>query len=304
MSASATRPSAGTPGARAPGSNPGTMPVFFSPQAAPLVGVGLLAAAAAWFGLVITWGDMGVMPGTMGLGLGAFVVMWTLMVAAMMLPATAPLASLYVRSLDAATTSRTGRNRRLMSFLGGYVAVWAATALAAWAAARVVDLLVDGRSGTGVAVAATIFAAHGAYQLSGLKQRCLTKCRMPLSMLLEYLSWRGSLRDLRAGAHHGAYCLACCWTTMALLAAFGVMNLWAMAGLTALVTVEKLTSFGPALARAIGVASLVLALAVVWVPGLAPGLTGADLSWGDDAPPRDRSAAAVVTLGTHGRSGR
>ncbi|MGH3319374.1 MAG: DUF2182 domain-containing protein [Streptosporangiaceae bacterium] len=84
--------------------------------------------------------------------------------------------------------------------------------------------------------------------------------------------------NLRAGAHYGGYCLGCCWTVMALLAAFGVMNLWAMAGLTAVMVMEKVTPIGPTFARVVGVASFALAVAVFWVPAIAPGLTGGGMT--------------------------
>ena len=70
-----------------------------------------------------------------------------------------------------------------------------------------------------------------------------------------------------------AFCLGCCWSLMLLLAAFGVMNLWAMLILAAMITAEKLAPLGRLVARAVGTASLVLAVAVIWVPALAPGLT-------------------------------
>ncbi|MCW2874295.1 DUF2182 domain-containing protein [Actinacidiphila oryziradicis] len=107
--------------------------------------------------------------------------------------------------------------------------------------------------------------------------RCLAKCRSPIGLMLRYGSYRGPCRDLRAGAHHGAFCLGCCWSLMVLLAAFGVMNLWAMVGLAAVVTAEKLARRGPVFARVVGIASIALAIAVSRVPGLAPGLTGGDM---------------------------
>jgi predicted metal-binding membrane protein len=41
------------------------------------------------------------------------------------------------------------------------------------------------------------------------------------------------------GAHHGAYCVGCCWALMALLFVVGVMNLAWVVGLTAYVVLEK-----------------------------------------------------------------
>jgi predicted metal-binding membrane protein len=41
------------------------------------------------------------------------------------------------------------------------------------------------------------------------------------------------------GLHQGAYCTGCCWLLMALLFAFGVMNLIWIAALSLLVLLEK-----------------------------------------------------------------
>jgi predicted metal-binding membrane protein len=129
-------------------------------------------------------------------------------------------------------------------------------------------------TGAGTALAAVVFAVNGVYQLTPLKDRCLARCRSPIGLMLRYTSYPGPSRDLRAGAHHGAFCLGCCWSLMVLLAAFGVMNLWAMVALTAVITTEKLAPAGHLVARAVGVASIALAVAVFWFPSLAPGLTG------------------------------
>jgi predicted metal-binding membrane protein len=232
----------------------------------PYVGLVLVVAGAAWLWVLIGRGDMRAMPGSMGLGVGAFVGMWTVMMAAMMLPAAAPLIALYARSVSPPRLPRLGL------FATGYVAVWAAAGLPAYALAVAAGWTAGQRPLVGSAVAATVFAANGVYQLSSWKDRCLAKCRGPVGLLLRYVSWRGPFHDLRAGMHHGAYCLGCCWTLMALLAAFGVMNPWAMVALTAVVAVEKLAPIGARFARLTGVVSLALAAAVFWFPWLAPGL--------------------------------
>jgi predicted metal-binding membrane protein len=121
-------------------------------------------------------------------------------------------------------------------------------------------------------LAAAIFLACGVYQLTPLKDRCLRHCRSPLGLLLHYGNYKGPVRDVRVGVHHGAYCAGCCVGLMALLVAFGLMNLLAMAGLVAVVIAEKYWRYGVVLSRAVGVAALVAAVAVFWVPGLAPGL--------------------------------
>jgi predicted metal-binding membrane protein len=190
----------------------------------------------------------------------------------MMLPAVAPVAALY------AATLRRRRAARLLAFAGGYLAVWAATAGPAYALSTLVD---DGVAPHPLArrlTAAAIFACCGVYQLTPLKERCLRHCRSPLAQLLRYASFTGRARDLRVGAFHAAYCLGCCWALMLLLVAFGTMSLGAALALAALVAAEKLTPWGPAVARLAGWAALALAVTALVVPGVAPGLAPSDMA--------------------------
>jgi predicted metal-binding membrane protein len=230
----------------------------------------LLTAAAAWAWVVLRRGDMGSL--TMAGDLPAFMGTWTIMMAAMMLPATAPVASLYARTVPV------HRMPRMIAFTAGYVLVWAAAGLPAYALAVGATHVATARPTAGTAVAAAVFAVNGVYQLTALKDFCLTKCRSPIGLLLRYASYRGPSRHLRAGAHHGAFCLGCCWSLMLLLTAFGVMNLWAMVGLAALVTAEKRLPRGRLVARVAGLTSLALAVAVFWMPLLAPHLTGGGMT--------------------------
>jgi len=226
----------------------------------------LLLAALAWLATVGRAATMPGMTGTMGLGLAAFVGMWTLMMAAMMLPSVAPVASMYQRSV------RSYRALRLTGFTGGYLLAWAGASVPAFFLTALAARLVSDHPARATATAVAVFASCGVYQLTPLKSRCLRHCRSPLSLLLHYGGYRGRLRDVRAGAHHGAYCLGCCWSLMALFIVVGVMNLAAMVALAVVVLVEKLWVHGEIVARAVGVAALVLAVAAIWLPALAPGL--------------------------------
>ncbi|MFI2764489.1 DUF2182 domain-containing protein [Streptomyces echinatus] len=243
-----------------------------TPRGTAFAGLLLVAAAAAWIWLVTRWGGMPAMPGTMGLDLPVFLAVWTLMMAAMMLPATACVAALYARTI---TTRRTSR---MAVFTVAYLLVWAAAGLPAYALAAGLGRAANLPAEAGTAVAAAVFALSGVYQLTPLKDRCLARCRSPIGLMLRYASYPGPSRDLRAGAHHGAFCLGCCWSLMLLLAAFGVMNLWAMVVLAAVITAEKLAPAGPVVARVVGLASIALAVAVFWFPALAPGLTGGGMA--------------------------
>ena len=60
----------------------------------------LILAAGAWAATVALARGMAGMTGTMGLGLAAFVPVWTMMMAAMMLPSVTPTATLYAKTMQ------------------------------------------------------------------------------------------------------------------------------------------------------------------------------------------------------------
>jgi predicted metal-binding membrane protein len=234
----------------------------------------LATAAAAW--IVREADGRWDMAGTMGYGFLPFIAMWATMMVAMMLPSVAPFATMYARSVQHR------RLPRLLLFAGGYLLVWGLMGVPVYGAASLADEYAGGTAGT--LFAAAMFAGCGLYQLTPLKERCLAHCRTPMGHLLHFASFRGPVRDLRAGFEHGFFCAACCWALMVLLVAFGIMNVPAMVLLAAVVALEKIWRRGPHLARGVGAAALVAAVAVFWVPGLAPGLTN---------EPMDMSPAAM-----------
>ena len=232
----------------------------------------LVAAAGAWLLVVGLGRHMGAMPGTMGLGIAGFVGVWTLMMAAMMLPSVTPLASIYARSVASA------RPWRLGSSSLGYLAVWALAGLPAYAIAWIGEQVAERSADLALATACVIYVACGLYQLTPLKDKCLARCRSPLALLLRYGSYRGVTRDLRVGLQHGSYCLGCCWALMALLVVFGVMNVTAMVVLALVALIEKVWTRGKVFSRLVGCLSLALAVAVIWVPALAPGLQASPMA--------------------------
>lgn len=225
----------------------------------------LLLGAGAWI-VVVTYASL--LHGTMSMSMLAFLAMWTLMMAAMMLPSVAPFASRYVHMIHPRTWYG------VLSFTAGYLMVWTTTGVLAYIVSRgLATIAVQSHTAaTGGAVATYIVC--GLYQLTPLKHTCLSQCRAPFSLLLQYASWRGALRHLRVGLHHGAYCVGCCWALMSILALFGMMNLTAMLFLTVIIAVEKLWTNSVYVSRVIGLTCFVLALAVMWFPGLAPSLIG------------------------------
>jgi len=222
----------------------------------------LVAAAFAWRRTLADAAVMGHAPGTMGMSLVPFLAMWVPMMAAMMLPAIAPAGMLWARSIARA---RNGGDRlgRLAEFAGGYLAVWSAAGVLAFVLMRPIERVLDAGLVSGRTVAAAVFALAGAYQLSPLREACLAHCTSPTALLGVATSGPARLRDLRAGALHGAWCLACCWALMAVLALVGLMNVAAMVVLAVFIFIEKTTRYGVAAGRLAGVLMLVAAGAVL-----------------------------------------
>jgi predicted metal-binding membrane protein len=207
------------------------------------------------------WTDVG----TLGWFLGA----WVVMMAAMMFPSVAPTVALY---------SRMTRARSALAplvFCAGYLFVWAAVGLLAFAIAVAGGwvaggVLLWGRAGRWVAGATLLVAA--VYELTPLKNVCLAKCRSPLGFLVG--SWREGLPGaLEMGVRNGAWCAGCCWALMASLFALGIMSIGWMAFVAALIAAEKLLPWRRV--ATIGTAAVLLVLGVLLLaaPGSTPGLT-------------------------------
>jgi predicted metal-binding membrane protein len=185
---------------------------------------------------------------------------WILMTAAMMLPTTLPLFNIF----DRLTGARPDHGRLLVLLASGYMAVWGAFGLLAHALHGAVLYLlanVPALAWHGWLVGAAIIALAGAFQFSKLKHQCLEKCRTPLSFVIEH--WRGHAPRWQAfalGAHHGLFCVGCCWALMLLMFALGTGSLGWMLVLAAVMAIEKNVRWGKRLSTPLGVALLSWAL--------------------------------------------
>jgi predicted metal-binding membrane protein len=149
-------------------------------------------------------------------------------------------------------------------FAAGYLLAWGgfsvAAALAQWALEKATLLSPMDMAANSRVLGGLLFIAAGLYQVTPVKLACLRSCRSPLDFVLNH--WRdGPGGALRMGAAHGFYCLGCCWILMLLLFVGGVMNLLWVAGLAAVVFVEKLVP-GPWFGRMVGA---LLATGGVWL---------------------------------------
>jgi predicted metal-binding membrane protein len=216
-------------------------------RAIVLAGVALLALIGWWY-IAVGAGMRGGMA-MQAPPFPALVLMWWLMMLAMMLPSAVPAVLLYARVR--AIRGGDGAVAQTWVFLVGYLAVWLLFSIIAAVTQRLLtgpSMALHNRYAEGA-----VLVAAGLYQLSPLKNACLSRCRSPAQFLSRH--WRaGWAGAVRLGILHGADCVGCCWMLMALLFVGGVMNLWWIVGLTAIVTVEKLMPRGELFGRAAGAA--------------------------------------------------
>jgi predicted metal-binding membrane protein len=230
-----------------------------------------LIALLAWVLTVEQARSTGIGPGTMGMGLPLFLLLWLVMMIAMMLPSVAPVSIAWARSI-ARQSSGARRAVRTTQFVGGYLLGWTAFGLLMYGILGVTGDLVEDHADAGRWIGAGAFLLAGLYQFSPVKNLCLRHCRSPMGQLIRYSGFRPWARDLRVGAHHGLYCVGCCGGLMIILVPLGVMNIAAMAALGIAIFAEKLWRLGPAFSAVIGVAFLVLAALAPFQDWLLPGL--------------------------------
>lgn len=239
-----------------------------------ILGTLLLLAAAAW--AVLIWQsrmvddeDMGL---TMGMSASLFIAIWAAMMVAIMFPTAAPMILTFAR----VQASNKERGRLIVPtwlFVSSYLLLWIASGVLAYVAASVGDSLADDSMwlmDNASRIGGVVLVLAGLYQLSPLKTTCLGKCRTPMSFILG--SWRdGRGGAVRMGLEHGVYCFGCCWLLFVILFPLGMMNIAAMAVITAVIFAEKSFVLGPRVAQ---VAALVLivygAVVIAATPGALP----------------------------------
>jgi len=212
----------------------------------------LLWLAGGMRGMPMEGATPSLRPWTIADGL-TMLVMWAVMMVAMMLPSASPMILLHATISRQQGSTGPAPSTTAM-FACGYVLAWTgfsavATALQ-WGLERLALLSPMMVSTSGYLGGALLIAA-GLYQMTELKEVCLTHCRSPIHFIT--MHWRqGTWGAFRMGLAHGAYCVGCCWILMALLFVGGVMNLLWIAALAAFVLAEKVLPHGALIGRAAG----------------------------------------------------
>jgi predicted metal-binding membrane protein len=203
-----------------------------------------------------------------------FVAAWLVMIAAMMLPSSLP----FMRMFAQASANQPRSALILAAFLSGYVIVWVAFGVVAFAGDVVLHRLVDSvawLSARPWLVSGGVLAVAGAFQFTRLKDACLRACRLPSNFLVRYYR-RGARAAFGMGYRHGAFCVGCCWALMLVSFAAGFANLWWMAALTALMVFEKVAYRGRAAVPIAGAVLLAWSALIFahpsWLPAALSGL--------------------------------
>jgi predicted metal-binding membrane protein len=192
------------------------------------------------------------MPGQTWPGAAAsFLGMWIVMMVAMMLPSLVPMLWRYRQAVGRTGDPRLGR---LTAMVGvGYFFVWTVFGMAAFplgVALAGVEMQLPALARAVPIAVGVIVLITGALQFTAWKAHHLACCRkapgcgrtLPADV---GMAWRHGLRL-------GLHCSYCCAGLTAIFIVIGVMDLRAMAVITAAITVERLAPAGELVARAIG----------------------------------------------------
>jgi len=233
----------------------------------------LMLSALAW--VVLIWQSNTMSTQAMGMTMGMsallFMAVWIAMMVAMMFPTAAPMVLMFSKI----SASKRQQERSFVPtwvFVIAYLLVWSVCGGIAYSLAVLIEQLA-GQSmwlmENAARLGGVILLAAGLYQLSPLKDTCLSQCRTPFQFILS--SWHdGYAGALRMGLEHGAYCLGCCWLLFVILFPLGIMNLAVMALLTALIFAEKALPIGRQISKLAGGGLIVYGVIVLFLPIALP----------------------------------
>ena len=241
----------------------GSQRVFYG-SAALLFGASA-ALTAAWCGAMSGMGGMP-MPGGWSLlmawvrmlcqswagAAASFLGMWSVMMVAMMLPALLPMLRRYRMALVRIGAARlNGLTARVGA---AYFLVWIACGVPAFVLGVALAALEMDRPALARAVplaSGAVVLLAGLLQFSRWKARQLACCSGVAGHC--HVLAADAASAWRHGLRLGWHCCACCAGQTAVLLAVGVMDLRAMAAMTAAIATERLMPGGERMARVIGV---------------------------------------------------
>jgi predicted metal-binding membrane protein len=235
----------------------------------------LAIAAAGWTALVWQQSDhvssmeMPMASANASREASLFLGNWVVMMVAMMFPAAAPMA-LTFHGLRAVTRPLENAFVSTWVFVSAYLLVWTIAGLAAYAA-----LLTARYAFTRVTLSTTVtsqlggasIVVAGIYQLTPLKEFCLSKCREPIRFIA---SRDEAATAFGMGLLHGLYCVGCCWLLFVILFPFG-MGVISMIAVTLIILAERRTpSWSQPISHVAGLALVLSGVLVIVTHQLLP----------------------------------
>jgi len=193
------------------------------------------------------------MPGQTWPGVAAsFTGMWIVMMVAMMLPSLTPMLSRYRRAVASRGAAQPGQLTVLVGV--GYFCVWTLQGIVAFplgvALAAIEMRLPTLARAVPIAVGVVVLIA-GTLQFTAWKARHLACCRQVPCCDAVLPADIGAA--WRYGVRLGLHCSYCCAGLTSILLVGGVMDVRAMAAVTAAISLERLAPGGKRTAHAIGV---------------------------------------------------
>jgi predicted metal-binding membrane protein len=228
---------------------------------ASMAAMGTMPMPGGW-GMSMMWMRM---PGQSWLGTAVtFLGMWLVMMAAMMLPSLTPVLWRYRASVRATDGVRLAWLTAVVA--AGYFCIWALLGLLVFLAGAgftALEMQSTALAQTAPVLTGLVVLGGGALQLTPWKAQRLACCRkVPACGCHCAQPWR-TVSAWRYGLRLGLQCSYCCAGFTAILLAVGVMDLRAMAVVTAAVSLERLAPAGERVARVTGVALVVIGLAMI-----------------------------------------
>jgi predicted metal-binding membrane protein len=181
--------------------------------------------------------------------------MWIVMMAAMMLPSLAPMLWRYSQALGMGGQAHVGRLTALAA--GGYFLAWillGALVFVVCAAVAELAMRVPAIARAVPLAMAVVVVLAGAFQFTSCKARHLACCRPASRHALPLRA--NAATAWRHGVALGFQCVQACAGLTAILLVIGVMDLRAMAVVTAIITAERLAPAGERIAWAAGAVSV------------------------------------------------
>jgi predicted metal-binding membrane protein len=215
--------------------------------------------------------DMAMASPTAGLRAPLFLATWAVMMVAMMLPTALPMILTFHR-VQAGNRQLHDAFVTTWVFVAAYLVVWAFAGVAAYAGVLAAEAAIVHAAlspATTAQVGGAIIVVAGIYQLTPLKDVCLSKCRTPIDFIVT--SWRnGATSAFEMGLLYGVYCLGCCWLLFVILFPLGIMNLRAMVAVTLIIFAEKTLPWPRLAPYAVAVALVLYGALVITSPQLLP----------------------------------